>query len=410
MVLTGSTTDGVNIVLSGLALGPGDEVLTSHEEHPGLLVPLAVGARRRGYTVRQAPFAEIAQEAGSAKLVACSHVSWITGEMVDAEALASTDALVLLDGAQGLGAVPVDVRRLGCDFYAASGQKWMCGPVGSGYLYVREGRLDVAHPGVAELRHRRRPRTPARGRACGRAPSASSWACRPPEHTAWSAAALDVLEAAGFDDVLAAAADGAERLADRLRESGRTVAPRGPHHAGLVGGARPGGGGRAPAGLRRRGPPPAGPPLRPGLRGRLDERGRHRSPARRARLAYFEVITTKPSTTAAGQQQRAEHAHEREQAGGHDVPCSAGVDGAGGAQDGQRGGDRDRQAGGERGPQHLQQARSSPPPRRAGSSALRRRGDGRATLDAAGEQQGGADQDQRRDHDRRPPRRCRTAA
>ena len=56
----GSTTDGVNSVLSGLDLGPGDEVLTSDEEHPGLLVPLAVGARRRGYTVRQAPFAELA--------------------------------------------------------------------------------------------------------------------------------------------------------------------------------------------------------------------------------------------------------------------------------------------------------------------------------------------------------------
>ena len=65
MALTGSTTDGVNIVLAGLDLGPGDEVLTSHDEHPGLLVPLAVGARRRGFTVRQAPFAEIAEEAGA---------------------------------------------------------------------------------------------------------------------------------------------------------------------------------------------------------------------------------------------------------------------------------------------------------------------------------------------------------
>ncbi len=226
MVLTGSTTDGVNIVLSGLDLGPGDEVVTSRDEHPGLLVPLAIGARRHGYTVRQVPFAEIAQEAGSAKLVACSHVSWITGELVDAEALAGGDALVLLDGAQGLGAVPVDVRHLDCDFYAASGQKWMCGPVGSGYLYVREGHLDALTPAWPNFGTVADPARPLEGEM---RPGAErlELGLRPPEHTAWSAAALDVLEAAGLDEVLAAAADGAERLADRLRESGRTVAPRG---------------------------------------------------------------------------------------------------------------------------------------------------------------------------------------
>ncbi len=50
---------------------------------------------------------------------------------------------------------------------------------------------------------------------------------RPAEHTAWAAASLDLLETAGFDGVLGAAADGAERVAEALRESGRKVAPRG---------------------------------------------------------------------------------------------------------------------------------------------------------------------------------------
>ena len=59
--------------------------------------------------------------------MATCHVSWVTGEMLDTAAI---DAPLLLDGAQGLGAVPVDVRALGCDFYAASGQKWLCGPLG----------------------------------------------------------------------------------------------------------------------------------------------------------------------------------------------------------------------------------------------------------------------------------------
>ena len=226
VALTGSTTDGVNSVLSGLDLGPGDEVLTSDEEHPGLLVPLAVGARRRGFTVRQAPFGELAGEVGSAKLVACSHVSWITGATVDAGALAAAEALVLLDGAQGLGAVPVDVESLGCDFYAASGQKWMCGPVGSGYLYVRAGRLDdltPAWPSFGTVADPKRPMEPALKPDSPRL----DLGLRPPEHTAWAGASLDVLEAAGFDDALGAAADRAEELAGRLRERGRRVAPRG---------------------------------------------------------------------------------------------------------------------------------------------------------------------------------------
>ena len=226
LALTGSTTDGVNSVLGGLELGPGDEVLTSYEEHPGLLVPLAVGAKRSGYSIRQASFAELAQEVGSAKLVACSHVSWITGAVADTEALAASDARVLLDGAQGLGAVPLDVKALGCDFYAASGQKWLCGPVGSGYLYVKRERLDditPPWPGFGTVSDPARAlELQLRGESARLDPG-----LRPAEHTAWANASLDVLEAAGFDDVLATAADGAARLAERLRESGRKVAPRG---------------------------------------------------------------------------------------------------------------------------------------------------------------------------------------
>ena len=80
-------------------------------------------------------------------------------------------ALVLLDGAQGLGAVPVDVRALGCDFYAASGQKWLCGPNGIGYLYVR-GRagsteLSPPWPGYGSPR---RPHAGARVRPPATAP------------------------------------------------------------------------------------------------------------------------------------------------------------------------------------------------------------------------------------------------
>ncbi len=187
VALTGSTTDGVNTVLAGLDLHSGDEIVTSDEEHPGLLAPLGRARLRHGISVRVVPFTELPGEIGPAtRLVACSHVSWVSGRVADVSALCAAGAPVLLDAAQALGAVPVDVRALGCDFYAASGQKWLCGPEGSGSLYVREDRLDdllipwpgyasVADParalefepaeGVKRLDHGFPPRFAARGRS-----------------------------------------------------------------------------------------------------------------------------------------------------------------------------------------------------------------------------------------------------
>ena len=80
VALTGSTTDGVNTVIGGLDLRPGDEILTSDEEHPGLLAPLGRARRRHGVKVRVVPFAELAGEVtSSTRLIACSHVSWVGG-------------------------------------------------------------------------------------------------------------------------------------------------------------------------------------------------------------------------------------------------------------------------------------------------------------------------------------------
>ena len=155
LALTGSTTDGVNTVLAGLDLGAGDEILTSEEEHPGLLAPLGLARRRHGVSVRVVPFAELPDAVSPAtRLVACSHVSWVNGRVLDARALAGSGVPLLLDGAQAAGAVPVDVRGLGCDFYAASGQKWLCGPEGSGCLFVRSERIDelmIPWPGYGSL-------------------------------------------------------------------------------------------------------------------------------------------------------------------------------------------------------------------------------------------------------------------
>lgn len=226
VALTGATTDGVNAVLSGLEFKPGDEIVTSDEEHPGLLAPLAAARERRGVEIRVVPFDTVAESAGPrTRLIACSHVSWISGRIVDVEGLAAAPAPVLLDGAQGLGAVPVDVRELGCEYYAASGQKWLCGPVGSGYLYVRENAIDglrTAWPGYGTLADTVRPleSAPAPGAArfdTGFAPS---------HRSAWSLAALDVLETVGIAVLQERAATLSERLAATLEGAGLVVAGR----------------------------------------------------------------------------------------------------------------------------------------------------------------------------------------
>lgn len=228
VALTGSTTDGVNAVLSGLDLAPGDEILTTDEEHPGLLAPLGLARSRRGVTIRVVPFDEIAGAVGArTRLVACSHVSWLTGSVVDTAGLAEQDVPVLLDGAQGLGAIPVDVRELGCDYYAASGQKWLCGPIGSGYLYVREELIDdlaPSAPGYGSLSDTLRPlELPL---IDGAARFDTGFAAS--ERSAWALASLDVLASAGLADLQRRAIDSADGLARSLAARGATVAVRGP--------------------------------------------------------------------------------------------------------------------------------------------------------------------------------------
>lgn len=227
LALTGATTDGVNAVLSGLDLEPGDEIVTSDEEHPGLLAPLAALRDRRGIEIRVVAFADVADAVGPrTRLVACSHVSWLSGRVADTEALAVCAAPVLLDGAQGLGAVPVDVHALGCEYYAASGQKWLCGPVGSGYLYVRESAIEAlrpAWPGYDSLSDTLRPLDLPLADGAARFDSGSA----PSHRSAWSLAALDVLAAAGIEAVQERAATLAASLAEDLADAGLVVAPRG---------------------------------------------------------------------------------------------------------------------------------------------------------------------------------------
>ena len=143
--VTGSTTDGCNIVLAGLDLNPEDEVVTTREEHFGLLGPLhASGARV--VVVDAEPEAIVAAVTPRTRLLALSQVLWTTGRVLPVRELREqTGVPVLVDGAQSVGAIPVDFE--GVDFLTISGQKWLCGPDATGGLVVADPeRLRVARP------------------------------------------------------------------------------------------------------------------------------------------------------------------------------------------------------------------------------------------------------------------------
>jgi L-cysteine/cystine lyase len=134
--LTGSTTAGCNIALQGLGLRPEDEVVTTTDEHFGLIGPLLVsGARLR--VVAPDADAILGAVGPRTRLIAVSHVTWTTGKVLPVAELREQSGLpVLVDGAQGAGAIPVDAT--GVDFYTVSAQKWLCGPDATGALYVRD--------------------------------------------------------------------------------------------------------------------------------------------------------------------------------------------------------------------------------------------------------------------------------
>ena len=152
VAVTSSTTESCRIVAHGLGLGPGDEILTTDVEHFGMTGPLAAtGARVLVARVRERPPADaldaIVHEVGDrTRLIAVSHVAWTTGHVLPvAELKEAVDVPLLVDGAQSVGAIPVDAAPY--DFYTVSCQKWLCGPDAIGALHVREPEsLRVAAP------------------------------------------------------------------------------------------------------------------------------------------------------------------------------------------------------------------------------------------------------------------------
>jgi L-cysteine/cystine lyase len=231
LALTAGTTDGIARTLALVPWRDGDEVVISDEEHPGVTGPAGVLQRRHGVLVRTAPLDDLASAVTSrTRLIVASQVGWLSGRVLDVEALSQAGVPIVLDGAQSAAAIPVDLaalRGLGVVAFAGPGQKWACGPVGTGILWVDPAWAPDEGAGVWPTYENLAD--PASGLEAQCWPDARRWDAPSlsAELLAGSVAALEVLEAAGWDAVLAAGPALAERVAGELRAAGIDVLPRG---------------------------------------------------------------------------------------------------------------------------------------------------------------------------------------
>jgi L-cysteine/cystine lyase len=150
LALNHCTTDGINTVIWGLTFEPGDEIITTDAEHPGLTAPLEALRDRSGVVVRVVaadPGAIRASYTNRTRLLAFSHVLWTDGEVLDATQICADararGVRTLVDGAQSVGQIPVHIPDIGADFYTVSGQKWLCGPSGTGALWIHPDARDA---------------------------------------------------------------------------------------------------------------------------------------------------------------------------------------------------------------------------------------------------------------------------
>ncbi|MGE5221906.1 MAG: aminotransferase class V-fold PLP-dependent enzyme [Omnitrophica WOR_2 bacterium] len=167
IAFTRNATDGINLVLAGIDWKPGDEVITTNEEHEAMNYPLLYLQNTKGIRVK---FLEVSPKADvmldrlekslseKTRLVAMSMVSCETGTRLPAQAISKWAAdqglLCLFDGAQVSGALPINMREIGCDYYASNGHKWLSGPKGTGFFYGKQeklGLLTPAHVGAGSL-------------------------------------------------------------------------------------------------------------------------------------------------------------------------------------------------------------------------------------------------------------------
>ena len=158
--LIGGATEGVNVIVNGLTLKRGDEVITSTHEHVAVHSALLYRMQRDGIAIRLFE-PDIVRAAGNVdriarlitprtRLIMFSHVTCTTGQLFPVREIAALarakNIWFALDGAQAPVCAPFDIAETGVDFYTCSTHKWVMGPKRTGFIYVRPGMIDTLRP------------------------------------------------------------------------------------------------------------------------------------------------------------------------------------------------------------------------------------------------------------------------
>jgi L-cysteine/cystine lyase len=164
VALSHATTDGLNLATWGLDWRSGDRAVTTTQEHAGALGPLYALRDRLGVQLAFADVGDGSDDeatlaafdraiAPGTRLVSFSHVLWSTGAVLPVARIAALardrGSVVLVDGAQAAGAIPVAVRELGADAYSMPAQKWLLGPEGMGAIWIARESLERIRPSFA---------------------------------------------------------------------------------------------------------------------------------------------------------------------------------------------------------------------------------------------------------------------
>jgi len=159
IALTQNATFGMNFAAHGLELKPGDEVITTDQEHPGGVCGWQMRSKRDGVVWKQVQIpvpannpdrlVDLFREAISprTRVLAFPHIISSTAVVMPAKRLTELaherGCLAIVDGAQAVGQVEVDLQTLGCDAYFSSPHKWLLAPAGNGFFYIRRNRQDM---------------------------------------------------------------------------------------------------------------------------------------------------------------------------------------------------------------------------------------------------------------------------
>lgn len=159
IAITRNTTEGINIIARSLKLSPGDEVIITSEEHVGGITPWLTLQNEIGINVisvdilgQEFDAVKLIHAAFSArtKVVSVSHLTYTTGAVLPIKEIVNLckthQIYSVIDGAQALGQIPLNLRDLQPDFYSSSCCKWLFGPKGTGMLYLNKSFLENSPP------------------------------------------------------------------------------------------------------------------------------------------------------------------------------------------------------------------------------------------------------------------------